>query len=113
MPVYIQIAVPQRVLDSVRPKGEPSTVAGCVQQFDGEWAVKTLIEPFPSESPPKDFSREAPACLVEIIFKAHAYQCSQGHQTWVWLVDGEVSEADCPACLPQCVPVRTEGAKVT
>ncbi len=99
MPVYIQIAVPQRVLDSVRPKGEPST-AGCVQQSDGEWAVKTLIEPFPSESPPKDFSREAPACLVEIIFKAREYQCSQGHRTWLWLVDGEDKEPkiDCPAC---------------
>lgn len=57
MPVYIQIAVPQRVLDSVRPKGEPSTVAGCVQLSDGVWAVKTLIEPFPSESPPKSAAR--------------------------------------------------------
>jgi hypothetical protein len=98
MPVYIQIAVPQRVLDSVRPKGEPSKVAGCVQQFDGEWAVKTLIEPFPSESPPKDFSREAPAYLIEIVFKAHAYQCSQGHHRYLWLVDGEVQEVDCPVC---------------
>jgi hypothetical protein len=74
-------------------------VAGCVQLSYGVWAVKTLIEPFPSESPPKDFSREAPACLVEIIFKAHAYQCSQGHLTWVWLVDGEDEpKADCPTC---------------
>lgn len=100
MPVYIQIAVPQRVLDSVRPKGEPSKVVGCVQQFDGEWAVKTLIEPFPSENPPKDLSREPPTCLAEIIYKAHAYQCSQGHQTWVWLVDGEDKEPKigCPTC---------------
>lgn len=100
MPVYIQIAVPQRVLDSVRPKNEPATVAGCVQQYDGEWAVKTLIEPFPSESPSKDLSRQSPACLVEIIFKAHAYGCSKGHVTWVWLVDGEDKEPkiDCPAC---------------
>ncbi len=97
MPVYIQIAVPQRVLDSVRPKGEPST-AGCVQQSDGEWAVKTLIAPFPQDCPPKDFSREAPTHFVEIIFKAHDYQCSQGHRTWLWLVDGEAREGDCSTC---------------
>ena len=38
--------------------------------------------------------------VIEIVFKAHAYQCSQGHQTWVWLVDGEDKEPKigCPAC---------------
>lgn len=98
MPVYIQIAVPQRVLDSVRPKGEPSTVAGCVQD-----RVTTLIEPFAwngvNLGPPKDFKRDD-LCLYQLTFKAHAYQCSQGHQTWVWLVDGEDKEPkiDCPTC---------------
>lgn len=94
MPVYIQIAVPQRVLDSVRPKGEPSTVAGCVQD-----RVITLIEPFPQDGvqPPKDFKFDD-RCLYQLTYKAHAYQCSQGHQTWVWLVDGEAREVDCSIC---------------